>query len=112
MENRRLTWQSIHAAVSVHFLYLSELVRNQFDIVAEIRVGLYQMQIASKTDSVHRLTKERPADADPVFLCIQNRIAALRKGRRSAKSHREQVRVQTQLMGIHLRPGAETRFIT
>ena len=38
------------------------------------------MQITPKADSVHRLAKERPADAYPVFFCVQNRIAALWSG--------------------------------
>ena len=112
VENRHLTGYGVNAAVPVHFLYGSELVRHLLYVVAEIRVRLCQMQITAKADSVHRLAKERPADTYPVFFCVQNRIATLRKSRRSAKSNREQVGMQAQLVGLHLCPGAKTRLVS
>src|SRR5699024_1839589 len=81
------------------------------DVVAEIREILYQMQVSAQSDSLHGLTQQRAAHAVPVFLCLQRGISSLHEGGRSAQSYREQVRMQAQLMGIHLHAGAQPRLI-
>ena len=89
----------------------AEFIPHLFYIIAEIRIILHQMQISSQADPLYRLTQKRPSHAVPVLFRLQRGISALHKGRRAAKPHREQIRMQAKLMGIHLNPRAQPCFI-
>ncbi|MNW66718.1 hypothetical protein D3C74_452170 [compost metagenome] len=83
---------------------LSELIGNLLDVVTEIRVRLDQMQVSAQANPVNRLPEQRAPDIDPVFFGIQSRVPALHKGRRAAQAHREQIRMQPDLMRVHFYP--------
>ncbi|MNN86716.1 hypothetical protein D3C81_2041600 [compost metagenome] len=104
MQNRYLGLHLIRLALVMQLFNLSELIGNLLDVVTEIRIRLNQMQVAPETDPVNWLPEQRAPDVDPVFFGIQGRVPALHKGRRTAKAHREQIRMQPDLMRVHFYP--------
>ena len=111
VQHRNLRADAVGRALSVKAQNGAELIGHLLDVVTEIREILYQMQVSAQADSLHGLTQQRAAHAVPVFLCLQRGISALHECGRSAQAHREQVRMQAQLMGIHLYTGAQPRLI-
>ena len=112
VKNSDLTWQSIYSTVCVHCLYLTEFLHKLFDIILEIRKTLCQMQVSAKTEAVYRLAKQRSSDTDPVIFCVKSWISTLHKGWCSAKSYREKIRMQTQLVSFYLCICAKSRLIS
>ena len=111
VQNRYLRADRIGRALAVEAKDGAEFVGDLLDVIAEIREILHQMQVSAQADSLHRLAQQRAAHAVPVFLRFQRGITALHEGRRSAQSHGEQIRMQAQLVGIHLHAGAQPRLV-
>ena len=107
MQHSHFRTNAVGPAFLVEFTYGTEFIRHLLYIIAEIRIAFHQMEIASQPDPLDRLPKKGPSHTVPVFFRLQCGVSAVHKGRRAAQSHREQIRMKPQLMGIHLHPCAE-----
>ena len=91
---------------------LAKFSRDLLYAADKIRKLLHIMQIASQTNPVNFFPQQRPPHIDPVASGIQGRISSLLESGRSAKSHRKQIGMQAQLMGLYLHAGAQSGLIT
>ena len=89
----------------------AEFIGDPGDAVHEIREALREVHVAAQADAVHRRAQQGAAHADPVLLCVARRVAALHEGGRAAQAHGEEIGVQAELVGVHVRAGAQPRLI-
>ena len=95
----------------MQLLNRAEFIRYLLDLVVKTLKSECQMQISAQSEPVDALLQQRAADVDPVALRVECGLTAFHKGRSSAESYREQIRMQTQLMRHTRNIRAQTHLV-
>ena len=112
VQNRHRQRQGRHGTMGMQLLNSAELVRNIRDILHKIREVIQKVQVAAQADAVDLGPQQGAADMVPILSCIAGGVAARCKGRCTAQAHREQVRMEPQLMHRRINARAHPDFIT
>ena len=101
MHHRHPNGQRRGRAAFVQRLYAAEVPGHvRYDVV-EFILAYGEVQVATQTYALYRLPGQRPAHVQPVAERVLFRLAALRKCGQPAQPHGEQVRMETQFMGLN-----------
>ena len=107
MQHRHADGQGVSRACLLERLDLAEFHRDALDGVHEGGLANGQVQIPAQADPVHALAQQRAAGGAPIVQRVLFGMAALGEGGQPAQAHGEQVGMQANLVGRHLRARAQ-----